>query len=98
LRSARGVGLDSAIVNETKKLGIQIVASEGYDPDPRAFPTAVPEAIRRLSAALGQPSPDATIIFITFEDDGIIAVQAADEDACYAALNTRSTTPAGEIT
>jgi hypothetical protein len=59
---------------------------------------AVPEVIRRLSAALGQPGPDAAIIFITLEDDGTLAVQAADEDACYTALNTRSTTPAGEIT
>jgi branched-chain amino acid transport system substrate-binding protein len=54
---AWGVGLSNAIVNETKKLGIQIVASEGYDPDPKAFPTAVPEVIRKLSAALGQPGP-----------------------------------------
>jgi branched-chain amino acid transport system substrate-binding protein len=77
---AWGVGLNSAIVNETKKLGIQIVASEGYDPDPKAFPTAVPEAIRRLSAALGQPGSDAAIIFVTFEDDGILAVQAAAQD------------------
>ncbi len=77
---AWGVGLNNAIVNETKKLGIQIVASEGYDPDPRAFPTAVPEAIRKLSAALGQPGSDVAIIFITFVDDGILAVQAAAQD------------------
>jgi len=77
---AWGLGLSNAIVNETKKLGIQIVASEGYDPDPKAFPTAVPEAIRKLSARLGQPGPDAAIIFITFEDDGIAAVQAAAQD------------------
>ena len=77
---AWGVGLSNAIVNETKKLGIQIVASAGYDPDPKVFPTAVPEVIRRLSAALGQPGPDAAIIFVTFEDDGIAAVQAAAQD------------------
>jgi ABC-type branched-subunit amino acid transport system substrate-binding protein len=75
-----GLGLSNAIVNETKKLGIQIAASEGYDPDPKAFPTAVPEVIRKLSAALGQPGPDAAIIFVTFEDDGIAAVQAAAQD------------------
>jgi branched-chain amino acid transport system substrate-binding protein len=77
---AWGVGLSNAIVNETKKLGIQIAASEGYDPDPKAFPTAVPEVIRKLSARLGQPGPDAAIIFVTFEDDGIAAVQAAAQD------------------
>jgi branched-chain amino acid transport system substrate-binding protein len=77
---AWGVGLSNAIVDETKKLGIQIAASEGYDPDPKAFPTAVPEVIRKLSAALGQPGLDAAIIFVTFEDDGIAAVQAAAQD------------------
>jgi len=77
---AWGLGLNNAIINETKKLGIQIVASEGYDPDPRAFPTAVPEAIRRLSARLGQPGPDAAIIFAVFADDGLIAMQAAAQD------------------
>ncbi|MCC6035847.1 MAG: ABC transporter substrate-binding protein [Pyrobaculum sp.] len=77
---AWGLGLSNAITNETKKLGIQIVASAGYDPDPKAFPTAVPEVIRKLSAALGQPGPDAAIIFVTFEDDGIAAVQAAAQD------------------
>lgn len=77
---AWGLGLSNAIANETKKLGIQIVASAGYDPDPKAFPTAVPEVIRKLSAALGQPGPDAAMIFVTFEDDGIAAVQAAAQD------------------
>jgi len=75
-----GVGLKNAIAKESERLGIQIIASEGYDPDPRAFPTAVPETIRRLSAALGKPGPDAAIIFITFEDDGIAAVQTAAQD------------------
>ena len=75
-----GIGLKNAIAKESERLGIQIVASEGYDQDPRAFPTAVPEAIRRLSAALGRPGPDAAIIFVTFEDDGILAVQAAAQD------------------
>jgi branched-chain amino acid transport system substrate-binding protein len=77
---AWGLGLSNAIANESKKLGIQIVASAGYDPDPKAFPTAVPEVIRKLSAALGQPGSDAAIIFVTFEDDGIAAVQAAAQD------------------
>jgi branched-chain amino acid transport system substrate-binding protein len=75
-----GVGLNNAIINETKKLGIQIVASEGYDPDPKVFPTAVPEAIRRLSARLGQPGPDVAIIFVVFANDGLIAMQAAAQD------------------
>jgi len=77
---AWGLGLKNAIINETKKLGIQIVASEGYDPDPKVFPTAVPEAIRRLSAKLGQPSPDVAVIFAVFANDGLIAMQAAAQD------------------
>lgn len=77
---AWGVGLRNAITNESNKLGINIVASQGYDPDPKAFPTAVPEAIRKLSGALGQPGSDAAIIFVTFEDDGIAAIQAAASD------------------
>jgi len=77
---AWGKGLSDAITNETKNLGIQIISSEGYDPSPAVFPTAVPEVIRKLSAALGQPGPDAAIIFITFEDDGIVAIQAVAQD------------------
>jgi len=77
---AWGVGLKDAISDESKKIGVQIIESMGYDPDPKAFPTAVPEAIRKLSALLGQPGADAAIIFITFEDDGIAAIQAAAQD------------------
>jgi len=77
---AWGLGLQHAIANESKKAGIEVVASVGYDPDPKAFPTAVPEAVRKLSAALGQPGADAALVFVTFEDDGVAAVQAAAQD------------------
>ncbi|MEM1616503.1 MAG: ABC transporter substrate-binding protein [Pyrobaculum sp.] len=77
---AWGVGLKDAITNESKKLGIQIAAAEGYDPDPKAFPTAVPQAVNKLSSALGQPSPDVALILVTFEDDGLVAVQSAAGD------------------
>ncbi len=78
---AWGKGLSDAIADEAKKLGIQIISSQSYDPDPKGFPTNVLEPIRKLSAALGQPGADAAIIFITFEDDGIVAIQAAAQDS-----------------
>ncbi|AET32698.1 ABC transporter substrate-binding protein [Pyrobaculum ferrireducens] len=78
---AWGLGLKNAIANESRKLGIDIVATAGYDPDPKAFPTAVPEAVRKLSSALGQPSTDAAMVFVTFEDDGVIAIQSAASDS-----------------
>ncbi|MCU7787166.1 ABC transporter substrate-binding protein [Pyrobaculum sp. 3827-6] len=77
---AWGLGLKNAIANESKKLGIDIAATAGYDPDPKAFPTAVPEAVRKLSSALGQPGSDAAVVFVTFEDDGVIAIQSAASD------------------
>ncbi|ABL87770.1 amino acid/amide ABC transporter substrate-binding protein, HAAT family [Pyrobaculum islandicum DSM 4184] len=75
-----GVGLKDAITKEAEKLGIQIASAQGYDPDPKAFPTAIPEVVRKLSAALGQPSGDSAVIFVTFEDDGVVAMQSAAQD------------------
>ncbi|MEZ0318871.1 MAG: ABC transporter substrate-binding protein, partial [Pyrobaculum sp.] len=75
-----GVGLKNAIANESQKLGIQIIAAEGYDPSPGAFSTAIPNAVSKLSKALGQASPDAALIFVTFEDDGLVAISAAAAD------------------
>jgi len=77
---AWGVGLKDAITSEAQKLGIQIVAAEGYDPDPKAFPQAMPTVVGKVSKALGQPSPDAAVIFVTFEDDGVAAMSAAGGD------------------
>ena len=77
---AWGVGLKNAIANESQKLGIQIAAAEGYDPDPKAFPQAIPNVVNKLSKALGQASSDAALIFVTFEDDGVAAISAAAAD------------------
>ncbi|ACB40507.1 Extracellular ligand-binding receptor [Pyrobaculum neutrophilum V24Sta] len=77
---AWGVGLKDAITKEAEKLGIQIASAQGYDPDPKAFATAIPEVVRKLSAALGQPSNDSAVIFLVFEDDGVVAIQSAAQD------------------
>ncbi|WP_193322833.1 ABC transporter substrate-binding protein [Pyrobaculum calidifontis] len=77
---AWGVGLKDAIVSEAQKLGIQIVAVKGYDPDPKAFPQAMPTVVNEVSKAIGQPSPDAAVVFLTFEDDGVAAMSAAGGD------------------
>jgi len=77
---AWGVGLKDVIVSEAQKLGIQIVAAEGYDPDPKAFPQAMPAVVSKVSKALGQPSPDTAVVFASFEDDGVAAMSAAGGD------------------
>jgi len=77
---AWGVGLKDVIVSEAQKLGIQIAAAEGYDPDPKAFPQAMPTVVSKASKAIGQPSPDAAVIFVTFEGDGVAAMSAAGSD------------------
>jgi len=77
---AWGVGLKDAIVAEAQKLGIQIIAVEGYDPHPGAFPTAIPEVVGKVSKAIGQPSPDVAVVFAAFEDDGVVAMSAAGGD------------------
>lgn len=77
---AWGLGLKDAITNESKKLVIQIVAAEGYDLDPKASPTAVSQAVNKLSAALGQPSTDAALVLVTFEDDDLVTIQSVAGD------------------
>ncbi|MFN7105727.1 MAG: ABC transporter substrate-binding protein, partial [Pyrobaculum sp.] len=74
-----GEGLKDSIVKEAENMGIQVVAAEGYDPDPKAFPTAIPPAVKKLSDALKTPD-SAALIFVTFEDDGIIAIREAAAD------------------
>jgi len=77
---AWGVGLRNVIANESQRLGIQVVAVEGYDPDPKAFPQAMPAVVSKVSKAIGQPSPDAAVVFAAFEDDGVAAMSAAGRD------------------
>ncbi len=75
---AWGLGLKDAIEREASAAGVQVVASEGYDPDPKVFPTAIPAAVKKLSGAL--KTPDAALVLVTFEDDGIVAIKAAAAD------------------
>jgi len=78
---AWGVGLKDAISSEAQKLGIQIVAAEGYDPDPKAFPQAAPEAVRLISSRVKDlAGPDFALVIVSFEDDGIVAMSAAGSD------------------
>lgn len=76
---AWGVGLKDAITREAKSLNISIVATENYNPDVREYPTAIPNAIRKLSNALGSPEK-AAIVFVVFENDGLVAIQEASRD------------------
>ncbi|MFN3805495.1 MAG: ABC transporter substrate-binding protein, partial [Pyrobaculum sp.] len=78
-RDAWGEGLKDAISKEAGAVGIQVVAAEGYDRDPKAFPTAIPPAIKKLSDALKTPE-SAALIFVTFEDDGLVAIREAAAD------------------
>ncbi len=77
---AWGQGLTQAIINETKKYGIQVVGAFGYDPSPSAMPAAEQAAVQKASAALGTPGPDAAFEIISFDQDGAAVVQAAMND------------------
>lgn len=79
-RDAWGEGVNRALREEAEKRGIAVVASEPYDPTPATYPVGIPAAIERLSRALGAPGPDAAAVFITFEDDGVVAAKSAAVD------------------
>ena len=73
-----GAGLRDAVSREAAAAGVRIVAAEGYPPDPKEFPHAIPPALDKLARALGAPGTDAAVVFVSFEDDGIVAVRSAD--------------------
>jgi len=73
-----GQGLSAAIANDSAKYGIQVLGVYGYDPS--AIPASAQAAVQQASAALGSPSPDAALVLVTFESDGVAAAQAAAND------------------
>ena len=73
-----GQGLSAAIANDSAKYGIQVLGVYGYDPS--AIPASAQAAAQKASAALGSPSPDAALVLVTFESDGVAAAQAAAND------------------
>jgi branched-chain amino acid transport system substrate-binding protein len=77
---AWGQGLSSAIANESAKLGIEVLGSFGYDPSSSAMPAAEQAAVQKASQALGTPGPDAALVMVTFETDGVAVAQAAASD------------------
>ena len=77
---AWGKGLSDALVREARARGIEVLAVEGYDPAPGAFPTAAPAAVEKVARAVGAPAPDVAFVIISFEDDGLIVMKRAAED------------------
>jgi branched-chain amino acid transport system substrate-binding protein len=73
-----GQGLSAAIANDSAKYGIQVLGVHGYDPS--AIPASAQAAVQQASADLGSPSPDAALVLVTFESDGVAAAQAAAND------------------
>ncbi|MEM4838474.1 MAG: ABC transporter substrate-binding protein, partial [Pyrobaculum sp.] len=77
---AWGKGLSDALVREARARGIEVLAVEGYDPAPGAFPTAAPAAVEKVARAVGAPAPDVAFVIISFEDDGLAVMKRAAED------------------
>ncbi|MEM4673728.1 MAG: ABC transporter substrate-binding protein [Pyrobaculum sp.] len=74
---AWGKGLSDALAREARARGIEVLAVEGYDPAPGAFPTAAPAAVEKVARAVGAPAPDVAFVIISFEDDGLIVMKSA---------------------
>ena len=52
-----------------------------YDPDPKAFPQAAPEAVRKVSTKVKDlVGPDFAVVIVSFEDDGTVVLKTIGQD------------------
>ncbi len=76
-----GITLTSLIKDAVTQAGASVVMSEGYDPDPKAFPTAVPEALRKISSAVKDyVDEDFVLVLATLRNDGEYALRQIQKD------------------
>lgn len=76
-----GEGLYIELQKEATRRGFKLVSVAAYDPDPKAFPQAAPEAVRKISAEVKDlVGPDFALVIVSFEDDGAVVLKAIGQD------------------
>ncbi|AET32762.1 ABC transporter substrate-binding protein [Pyrobaculum ferrireducens] len=76
-----GEGLYLELQKEAAKRGFKLVSVAAYDPDPKAFPQAAPEAVRKISTEVKDlVGPDFALVIVSFEDDGSVVLKAIGQD------------------
>jgi amino acid/amide ABC transporter substrate-binding protein, HAAT family (TC 3.A.1.4.-) len=80
-RDAYGEGLYLELQKEASARGFKLVSVASYDPDPKAFPQAAPEAVRKISTEVKDlVGPDFALVIVSFEDDGSVVLKAIGQD------------------
>ncbi len=76
-----GEGIYLELQKEVAKRGFKLASVASYDPDPKAFPQAAPEAVRKVSAEVKDlVGPDFAVVIVSFEDDGTVVLKAIGQD------------------
>jgi len=76
-----GEGLYLELQKEATNRGFKLVSVASYDPDPKAFPQAAPEALRKISGEVKDlVGPDFALVIVSFEDDGAVVLKAIGQD------------------
>lgn len=70
-KDTNGEGLYLELQKEAANRGFKLVSVVSYDTDPKAFPQAAPEAMRKISGEVKDlVGPDFAVVLVSFEDDG----------------------------
>ncbi|HII47590.1 ABC transporter substrate-binding protein [Pyrobaculum aerophilum] len=76
-----GEGLYLELQKEAARRGFKLVSVAAYDPDPKAFPQAAPEAVRKISSEVKDlVGPDFALVIVSFEDDGAVVLKTIAQD------------------
>jgi len=76
-----GEGLYLELQKEAANRGFKLVSVASYDPDPKAFPQAAPEAVRKISGEVKDlVRPDFAVVIVSFEDDGSVVLKTIGQD------------------
>lgn len=76
-----GEGLYLELQKEAANRGFKLVSVASYDPDPKAFPQAAPEAVRKISGEVKDlVGPDFAVVIVSFEDDGSVVLKTIGQD------------------
>ncbi|AFA38461.1 ABC-type branched-chain amino acid transport systems, periplasmic component [Pyrobaculum oguniense TE7] len=80
-KDAYGEGLYLELQKEAERRGFKLVSVAAYDPDPKAFPQAAPEAVKKISSEVKDlVGPDFALVIVSFEDDGSVVLNAIGQD------------------
>ncbi len=76
-----GEGLYVELQKEAAVRGFKLVSVASYDPDPKIFPQAAPEAVRKISTEVKDlVGPTFALVIVSFEDDGAVVLSAIERD------------------